>query len=476
MKQVMSPGLKCFIGDSVSIVYKRAAGNKGSSLQQKAAGVGAQPNKRSNVVLLDAVRTPFLQSNTTFRELLAVDLQRHALKALVERTKISFDDIGHIVCGQVVQECKTSNIAREAAITAGFPDSIPCNTVTLACISSGVSVQNISQMIANGYLKAGIAGGVELLSDFPIRYNRKVRLSLIDLQKAKSFGDKFKHLKTVATNWFSPELPAVSEFTTGEVMGNSGDRLAAAFCVSRREQDEFAIRSHTLADKASREGKLEDVVPMFVPLGKHKGTTVAKDNGVRVSTMEQMAKLKAAFIKPHGSVTAANSSYLTDGASAALIASEEFAREKGYQPKVFIRETLFVAQDPKDQLLLGPAYVIPKLLDKVGLSIKDIDVFEIHEAFAGQVLANFKALDSDWFCQNHMKRKGKFGLLLLDKVNLWGGSLSLGHPFGATGVRLLAHAANRLKSEGGNFAVIAACAAGGHGMGMLVENYESKRK
>ncbi|KAL3072513.1 hypothetical protein niasHS_017487 [Heterodera schachtii] len=444
--------------------------------QQKFSAVASSPNKNSNAVLIDAVRTPFLQSNTTFRELLAVDLQRHALKALVERTKIPFDEIGHIICGQVVQECKTSNIAREAAITAGFPDSIPCNTVTLACISSGVSIQNISLMISNGYLKAGIAGGVELLSDFPIRYNRKVRLSLIDLQKAKSFGERFKHLKTVASNWFSPELPAVSEFTTGEVMGNSGDRLAAAFCVSRREQDEFAIRSHTLADKAFRENKLKDVVPMFVTSGKHKGTTVNKDNGIRVSTMEQMAKLKAAFIKPHGSVTAGNSSYLTDGASAALLASEEFAREKGYRPKVFIRETLFVAQDPKDQLLLGPAYVIPKLLDKVGLSIKDIDVFEIHEAFAGQVLANLKALDSDWFCQNYMKRKAKFGLLPLEKVNMWGGSLSLGHPFGATGVRLLAHAANRLQAEGGRFAVIAACAAGGHGMGMLVENYESKQK
>ncbi|CAK5036015.1 unnamed protein product [Meloidogyne enterolobii] len=431
-----------------------------------------QPQTRPNVVLIDAVRTPFVVSNTVFRELLAVDLQRHALRALVDRTNVPFEDIGHIICGQVVQECRTSNIAREAAITAGFPDSIPCNTVTLACISSAISTQNIASMITNGYLKAGIAGGVELLSDFPVRYNRKARLSMIDFQKAKKLDAKLKYGFKMLANWFTPELPAVSEFTTGEVMGNSGDRLAAAFCVSRKEQDDFAIRSHTFAEKATKENKLTDVVPMFVPYGPKKGQTVLADNGIRVSTKEQMAKLKAAFIKPHGTVTAGNSSYLTDGASAALISSESYALQKGYKPKAFIRETMFVAQDPKDQLLLSPAYVIPKLLDKAGLKLQDVDVFEIHEAFAGQLLANLKALDSDWFCQNYMKRNAKFGTLPMEKLNLWGGSLSLGHPFGATGVRLLAHAANRLKDEGGRYAVIAACAAGGHGVGMLVEAYK----
>ncbi|KAI1719110.1 3-ketoacyl-CoA thiolase [Ditylenchus destructor] len=423
-----------------------------------------------NVVLVDAVRTPFTVSNTHYKELMAVDLQRHSLKALVDRTAIPFSDIGHIVCGCVIQECKTSNVAREAALTAGFPDSIPAHTVTLACISSSLSAHNIVNMIETGYCNAGIAGGVELLSDVPIRYNRKARSAMLDLQKAKTFGKKWDYGTTILSNLLKPELPAVAEFVSGETMGHSGDRLAAAFGVSRKEQDEFAIRSHTLADKAFKEGKLTDIMPVFVDKGKNK-TTISKDTGVRISTMEQLTKLKPAFVKPHGTITAGNASYLTDGASAALITSEQYAIEHGYKPKAYIRDTLFVAQDPKDQLLLSPAYVIPKILAKNGLSLKDVDVFEIHEAFAGQVLANLNAMDSDWFCQKYMKRPSKFGRVPLEKTNLWGGSLSLGHPFGATGVRLLAHAANRLIAEGGRYAVIAACASGGHGVGMLVEAY-----
>uniref|UniRef100_A0A1I7X6M8 acetyl-CoA C-acyltransferase n=1 Tax=Heterorhabditis bacteriophora TaxID=37862 RepID=A0A1I7X6M8_HETBA len=284
---------------------------------------------------------------------------------------------------------------------------------------------------------------------------------------------KLKHLvknsKLIVKNLLSPELPAVAEFSTGETMGHSGDRLAAAFNVSRKEQDEFALRSHSLAKAATETGKLTDIMPVFLE-GKNP-QTIKVDNGVRVSTMEKMASLKPAFVKPHGTVTAANASYLTDGASACLIMTEDFALANGYKPKAYLREFQYVAQDPKDQLLLSPAYVIPKLLDKAGLGLNDVDVFEIHEAFAGQVLANMNALDSDYFCKEHMGRSGKYGRVPIDKINRWGGSLSIGHPFGATGVRLAAHAAGRLKEEKGQYAVIAACAAGGHGVGMLVEAY-----
>ncbi|KAJ1373588.1 hypothetical protein KIN20_036037 [Parelaphostrongylus tenuis] len=269
---------------------------------------------------------------------------------------------------------------------------------------------------------------------------------------------------------FTPELPAVAEFSTGETMGHSGDRLAAAFNVSRKEQDDFALRSHTLAKAAADAGKLKDIIPVFLD-GKNP-QTVRTDNGVRVSTPEKMASLKPAFVKPHGTVTAANASYLTDGASACLIMTEDFALANGYKPVAYLRDYLYVAQDPKDQLLLSPAYAIPKLLDKAGLGLNDISVFEIHEAFAGQVLANLNAMDSDYFCKEHMGRSSKFGRIPIDKINKWGGSLSIGHPFGATGVRLAAHAAGRLKEEKGQFAVISACAAGGHGVGMLVEAYK----
>ncbi|VDO71773.1 unnamed protein product [Haemonchus placei] len=292
---------------------------------------------------------------------------------------------------------------------------------------------------------------------------------MLAIQKAKAPVDKLKLGGDILKNMFAPELPAVAEFSTGETMGHSGDRLAAAFNVSRKEQDEFALRSHKLAKAATEAGKLKDIVPVFLD-GK-KPQTIKTDNGIRVSTPEKMAALKPAFVKPHGTITAANASFLTDGASACLIMTEDYALANGYKPMAYLRQYQYVAQDPKDQLLLSPAYVIPKLLDRTGLTLKDVDVFEIHEAFAGQVLANLNALDSDYFCREHMGRSSKFGRLPMEKINNWGGSLSIGHPFGATGVRLAAHAAGRLKEEKGQYAVIAACAAGGHGVGMLVEAY-----
>ena len=240
-------------------------------------------------------------------------------------------------------------------------------------------------------------------------------------------------------------------------MGHSSDRLAAAFKVSRREQDEYALRSHNLADQAFKNGKLTDIEPIFVP----KKGMVTRDNGVRPSTIEKVSTLKPAFIKPYGTVTAANSSYLTDGASACLITTEEKANELGLKPKAYLRQHLFVSQDPKDQLLLGPAYVTARLLDRAGLRLSDIDVFEFHEAFAGQILANLKALDSDFFAKNYIGIPSKIGAPDLDKFNTWGGSLSIGHPFGATGVRLVTTAANRLARENGRVALVAACAAGG---------------
>ena len=235
-------------------------------------------------------------------------------------------------------------------------------------------------MLTSGECEVVIAGGVETMSDVPIRYNRQTRKALLDLNKAKTLGQRLGLLsRLLSSNPLMPELPAVAEFSTNEVMGHSGDRLAAAFNVSRQEQDEFAMRSHRFADQATKSGFLSDIEPVFVP---KKNEPISRDLGVRVSTPEQMAKLKPAFVKQYGSVTAANSSYLTDGASACLIMTEEKAKQLGYKPKAYLRSHVYVAQDPKDQLLLGPAYATPKVLEKAGLSLKDIDVFEFHEAFA----------------------------------------------------------------------------------------------
>ncbi|KAM3674866.1 trifunctional enzyme subunit beta, mitochondrial isoform 1-T3 [Ammospiza maritima maritima] len=420
-----------------------------------------------NVVVVEGVRIPFLQSGTTYADLMPHDLARAALQGLLTRTSVPRDVVDYIVYGTVIQEVKTSNVAREAALGAGFSDKTPAHTVTMACISSNQAMTTGVGMIAAGQCDVVVAGGVELMSDVPIRHSRKMRKTMLTLNRAKTLGQKLSLISKIRPDYFAPELPAVAEFSTSETMGHSADRLAAAFGISRLEQDEYALRSHTLAKRAQDEGLLQDVVPFKVP-GKD---TVTKDNGIRPSSLEQMGKLKPAFVKPYGTVTAANSSFLTDGASAMLIMSEEKALAMGYKPKAYLRDFVYVSQDPKDQLLLGPTYATPKVLEKAGLSMSDIDVFEFHEAFAGQILANLKAMDSDWFAKNYMGRRSKVGAPPLDKFNTWGGSLSLGHPFGATGCRLVITAAHRLKKEGGQYGLVAACAAGGQGHAMIVELY-----
>ncbi|XP_063298011.1 trifunctional enzyme subunit beta, mitochondrial [Pelobates fuscus] len=436
------------------------------AVQTKSKKTLSKPGVK-NVVIVEGVRTPFLLSGTTYADLMPHDLARTALQGLLNRTNIPRELVDYIVYGTVIQEVKTSNVAREAALGAGFSDKTPAHTVTMACISSNQAMTTAVGLIASGQCDVIVAGGVEFMSDVPIRHSRKMRKAMLSLNKAKTLGQRLSVVSRIRPDFFAPELPAVAEFSTSETMGHSADRLAAAFSVSRVEQDEYALRSHTLAQKAQDAGFLSDIIPYKVP-GKN---TVDKDNGIRPSSMEQLSKLKPAFIKPHGTVTAANSSFLTDGASAVLIMSEEKALALGYKPKAYLRDFVFVSQDPKDQLLLGPSYATPKVLERAGLSLADIDVFEFHEAFAGQILANLKAMDSDWFAQNYMGRKTKVGAPPLEKFNKWGGSLSLGHPFGATGCRLVMAAAHRLKQEGGQYGLVAACAAGGQGHGMIVELY-----
>nr|XP_057913550.1 trifunctional enzyme subunit beta, mitochondrial [Doryrhamphus excisus] len=434
--------------------------------QTKSKKTLARPGLK-NIVLVEGVRTPFLLSGTTYADLMPHDLARAALQGLLHKTGISKDAVDYIIYGTVIQEVKTSNVAREAALGAGFSDKIPAHTVTMACISSNQAMTSAVGLIAAGQCDAVVAGGVEFMSDVPIRHSRKMRKTMLSLNKAKTLGQRLGLIGSIRMAHFSPELPAVAEFSTAETMGHSADRLAAAFGVSRVEQDEFALRSHSLAKKAQEAGLLQDVISFKVP-GRD---IVSKDNGIRPSSMEQMAKLKPAFVKPHGTVTAANSSFLTDGASAVLIMSEEKALAMGYKPKAYLRDFVYVSQDPKDQLLLGPTYSTPKVLERAGLTMNDIDVFEFHEAFAGQIMANLKAMDSDWFAQTYIGRKSKVGTPPMEKFNKWGGSLSLGHPFGATGCRLVTTVAHRLQKEGGQYGLLAACAAGGQGHAMVIEAY-----
>ncbi|XP_037069014.1 trifunctional enzyme subunit beta, mitochondrial-like [Pollicipes pollicipes] len=428
----------------------------------------ASQAKKPNVVLVEGVRTPFLMSATEYNKMMPHDLAREALLGLVRKVDCDPADIDYVTLGTVIQEVKTSNIAREAMLGAGFSEKTPAHTVTMACISSNAAIATCVGLISAGVYDTCVAGGVEFMSDVPIRHSRQMRSIMLRANRAKTLGQRLGLLASIRPSFFAPELPGIAEFSTGEVMGHSADRLAAAFCVSKAEQDEYALRSHQLALDARKNGLLCDVVPVKVP---GKDQMVSEDNGIRLTPPAKMAAMKPAFVKPHGTVTAANSSFLTDGASACLITTEEKAKEMGWKPKAYLRELTFVSQDPKDQLLLGPTYATPRVLEKAGLKAQDIDVWEFHEAFAGQILANMKAMDSDYFAKNQMGRSAKVGAPPMDKFNKWGGSLSIGHPFGATGVRLAMHAAHRLIKEDGKYALIAACAAGGQGVGMIVERY-----
>lgn len=428
---------------------------------------------RRTAVFVDGGRIPFQRSGTGYRDLMAYDLGRMAVEGLIGRSNIDGSELDRVIMGTVIQDVNTSNVAREAALGAGIPDSVPAHTVTMACISSNQAITGAVELIRSGQADTILAGGTETMSDIPIRFRRKFRRKLLDARKYKTLSDWLSFFKGLRPSDLLPEIPAIEEFSTGDTMGESCDKMAARFGISRREQDEYALRSHRLAAEATHEGKLDsELFPAAVP---PDFDVVEHDNGFREDTsMEKLEKLDPAFIKPHGTITAGNSSFLTDGASASLVMSEARAGEMGLRPKAYLRAYCYVAQDPEDELLLGPAYATPKVLDAMGLTLDDIDVFEFHEAFAGQILTVLKALSSDRFAREKLGRDRAVGEIPMENFNTWGGSLSLGHPFGATGVRLVTTAANRLRREDGTFALVTACAAGGQGHAIILERFSSQ--
>ena len=421
-----------------------------------------------DAVFIDGCRTPFLRSSSGFSDLTANDLARTVLKGLVTRTGLEPATVGRIIMGCVIQNVHTSNVAREAALGAGFPSHVPAFTVTMACISSSQAVSSAIDLIRAGRANVVVAGGTETLSDIPIQLKKNLRKRILESRKAKSLPDYMDLITGLSPRDLVPEIPSISEYSTGETMGESADKLAAMFDVSREEQDAFALRSHLAAAKAWSDGLLADeVMTVYVP---PNFKPITRDNVFRSDTsIEKLSKLPPVFVKPFGTVTAGNSSPLTDGASATLLMSRETAGKYGFEPRAVFRDYEFVARNPGEELLLGPAYAIPEILQRAGLSLDDIDVFELHEAFAGQVVAVLRALESASFALERLGRREPVGRIPLDKLNVLGGSLSVGHPFGATGARLVMTAVNRLHREDGRFALVAACAAGGLGHAMLIE-------
>jgi acetyl-CoA acyltransferase len=427
-------------------------------------------NNGRKAVLIDGCRIPFLRSHTGYQDQTSYDLGRLALKALLDRTRMPPEKIDQVIMGTVISNMATSNVARESALAAGIPCTVPASTVTLACISANLAVTTGVNLIRSGQADSIVAGGAESCSDIPIRYRRRFRNKLVESRKYRHFYDYWKFFRGLRLADVLPEIPSITEFSTGRIMGQDCDRLAARLGVARREQDVFAVRSHLEAARATREGLLaEEVEPVRVP---PDFSPIVEDNGIRPDTsLEKMQRLSPAFAKPFGTVTAGNASFLTDGAAALLVMAEDAAAAMGFKPKAVIHSFAYSAQDPGEELLLGPAYAIPMVLDRAGLKLSDMDVFEFHEAFAGQVLANLKCLDSKAFAREKLGKSAKIGEVPMEKLNTLGGSLSLGHPFGATGARLITTAANRLRREDGQFALIASCAAGAHGNAMILERY-----
>lgn len=384
-------------------------------------------------------------------------------------TALPKEEIDYVIAGNVIQEVRTSNIAREAAINAGLPLQVGAHTIAQACISANAAICAGAEKIMTGHADVVLAGGCETFSDVPIRLKRPVRQKLITMNKAMKKGGMIggvRHFfKGLKLKDLGIETPAIANYTTGEVMGVSSDRLSAKFGVSRTEQDEFTVRSHTLAAKAHADGFYKGEVMAY------NGST--EENGIKGnSTMESVSKLKPAFVKPYGTHTAANSSFLTDGAAMSLLMSEEKAKELGYKPLAYLRDWSFKACDPFEELLLGPTYCSQQVLSRNNMDLEtDIGVFEIHEAFAGQILSNLTAMDSQEFADKNFGGK-KVGKVDMDKMNTKGGSLAVGHPFGATGSRLVTTAARRLQQEQQRFALVAACADGGMGHACILERYD----
>ncbi len=423
-------------------------------------------------VIIDGVRTPFMRSHKAYVNLRACDLARIALSGLVDKLAIPASSIEHVSMGTVIHDPHTPNVAREGVLAAGLPPIIPAHTVSLACISSNMASTSLADMIRLNRISMGIAGGVDTCSDPPIRLSPSFRRALVRWQKIKKPAQllpELVRLKNFKITDLALDTPGVTEFSNGKSMGEGCEILAQRVGVTREEADSFAARSHSLAVEAQNNGIFDDhVIPVQLP---PHFSAIAKDDGPRAdTTVEKLAKLSPAFDKTFGVNTAGNSSFLTDGASAMLIMSMKKAKDLGYKPKAIIIDHIYAAGDALSEMLSGPTLTIPFLLQKNKLKVSDIDVWEIHEAFAAQMVANLKLLASKKYAQERLGLADAIGEIPLEKINIWGGSLSIGHPFGATGVRLLLTAAKRMEKQGARYAVVSGCAAGGHGSAILLAN------
>jgi acetyl-CoA acyltransferase len=421
------------------------------------------------VAVVRGLRTPFAKSGTHFAHLSALDLGKMVVSELVQRSGIDPATVQEVVYGNVIPSVKAPNIAREVVLGTGLPRKIPGYTVGKACASANQAITSAADLIFRGYADTVIAGGAESLSDIPILFSKNFADILVSASKAKSVGQKLGVFSKVRPRDLAPETPAIAESTTGLTMGESAEKMAKENGISREAQDRFALQSHQRAAAATASGRFKDEV-MTVVVPPKFDNIVETDNLIRGdSTLEAMSKLKPVFDRKFGTITAANASPLTDGAAAVLLMSEERAKALGIKPIGFIKSYAFAATDPFDQLLQGPVFALPAALERAKIQLSDIGVIEMHEAFAAQVLSNIQWMGSKKIAQEKLGRSEPVGEIDPEKINRTGGSIALGHPFGATGARIVTTVCNELQATGEQYGLVTVCAAGGIGVAMVLE-------
>jgi acetyl-CoA acyltransferase len=423
----------------------------------------------TRVAVIAGCRTPFAKASTVYRALSAVDLARVCVRELMERTEVDPGWIDTVVMGQVIPSVRAPNLAREVVLGTSMPARIPAHTVNRACASANEAIAEVASAILLGHAEVGVAGGAESLSDIPILHSRRMTEILMEASRARSMGERLRVFAKIRPRDLKPQLPAIAEPSTGLSMGQSAEKMAKENGITREEQDRIAYLSHHSAAAATDAGRLApEMCTVLVP--PRYDTAVTQDNLIRRDTsLEALAALPPVFDRKYGTVTAGNSSPLTDGAAAVLLMSEARARAEGYAPLAFIRSWAVSAVDPGGQLLMGPGLAIPKALERAGVTLADIDVIEMHEAFAAQVASNIQALESETWAREKLGRDKAVGQVDRARLNVNGGSIAIGHPFGATGARVTTTLAHELKRRDAHLGLLSVCAQGGMGFAMVLE-------
>jgi len=424
--------------------------------------------KGKRIAVVSGLRTPFAKQLTHFGDINSIEMGKMVVNELMQQTALDPSLVDLVVFGKVLQMTEAPNIAREIVLGTGMDVYTDAFSVSRACATSFQSAASVAESIMAGTSKIGIAGGADSSSVIPMNLSKKLASILLKLSRAKSIGQKLDLISKIRPGDLAPVPPAVKEYSTGLTMGQNAEQMAKDHGITRQEQDELAHRSHTLAAAAWEQGLLNDeVMTAHVPPYKQ---ALHQDNIVRMnSELEAYAKLKPAFDKKYGTVTAANSTPLSDGAGALLLMKESVARALGYQPLGYIKSWAFSAIAAERDMLMGPSHATPIALDRAGLKLSDLDLIDMHEAFAAQTLCNVKAFGSKKFAEEKLGRSEAIGEIDMDKFNVLGGSIAYGHPFAATGARMISQTLRELKRRGGGLGLTTACAAGGLGTAMVLE-------